>query len=381
MKDLEGFFEAQRILIVDESSASRIAIGRALFDLGTLSSAITFAASFESARELISKTVFTGLFCEYDLGKNRGVELFELMPPVQISGIVTKNRSEIAAAEAAEHDVDVFVRKPFTIQSLKSELARAVDLKKKRQANRSAAIEQMIEQAQSNRARANEYDTIGYRSLLGLYDALMAQGKKADAYKILRRLVLNFPVNPQRLMQVLRLAIETQHLGEIEDYYAPFTRVEEKTAEMVNHVSAALILSGRYLLQNGEVNRGVDLFKKTVLASGRRHAFLKKIIVTLVEADLANEADWFLTQFSFDQRETLEFLALDYLVLSRLKPLHEVLRRGRALLRDGHEDPIIYRVLIQASRQAGHFAEAEAFAMDAARRWPSESREYEALLG
>lgn len=379
-KPYKKFLSQQRILIADDSSVSRISIARGLTELGATSSLISLAESFDVAQALINSMsgskAFTIVISEYDLGPRSGIELVHLAKrnsDQAITAIITKNQSEAASAIAAENDIDVFLRKPFSMDLLKKTFADLIEDRSGSldSANPERALDRAIEALQRSQENKRIYDRRGYRALVHLFDSLIGQGNKSDAYLVLRRLVATFPLNPARLSMILRLAVETRQWGDIDAYYSRFLEVDSRSDELTRHMYAALVSSGKAALGDGKLEVAMNRFKWASLTSGKKSAVLREIALALTVAGHVKEADQFVAAYPQHERQSLEFLTLDYHVMSKFQPLHLILQRGRELLKAGHEHPAIYEILIEACKNAGHHSEAESLALDAGRRWPA----------
>jgi DNA-binding response OmpR family regulator len=383
-KPYKKFLSQQRILIADDSSVSRISIARGLTELGATSSLISLAESFDVAQALMNSTInstshskeFTIVITEYDLGSHNGIELIQLARSKSnqaITAIITKNQSEAASAIAAENDVDVFLRKPFSMEILKKTFSDLIEDRTGSldQTNPDRALDRAIEALQRSQDNKRIYDRTGYRALVHLFDSLISQGNKSDAYLVLRRLVTTFPLNPTRLSMILRLAVETRQWGDIDTYYSLFLEVDSRSDELTRHMYAALVSSGKAALGDGNLEGAMNRFKWASLTSGKKPAVLREIALALTEAGHVKEADQFVAAYPQHERQSIEFLTLDYHVMSKSQPLHLILQRGRELLKAGHEHPTIYEILIKACKSAGHHSEAESLALDAGRRWPA----------
>jgi DNA-binding NarL/FixJ family response regulator len=381
MTQFKGFFAHQRILIVDDHSATRVAVARCFSDFGVNAAQMSLAVSLHAARELIAKNRFTIVVCEYEVEFQSGIDLIRSVPDLALSVIVSRNQADQAMAEAAENDVDVFLRKPFSAQDFKNAIANAILTRKNPESKPDFHdLHEAIETIRYTTQAKQVYDRAGYRFLSGLCDALLGEGKKDEAYTALRRLVKNYPVNSERLSQALRLSVETRRFEDVQDYYSLFLKIDQKDEELIRHAFAALVMAGKACVGAGDIARAMDCFRKAVLTSGKRPPVIKEVVQSLLERNYVNEADEMLRAYPQHERESIEFLALDYLVLSRSSPLHQVLQRGHELVREGNADPMIYEILIQACQRAGHAAEAEALVLTAARLWPTRTEKYQALL-
>jgi DNA-binding NarL/FixJ family response regulator len=369
MKPYKDFFAQQRILIVDESSVSRVSIARGLCELGALNPTISLAESFEAAQALIASRTFTILITEFELGSRCGIDLLKSLKhgsELALTAVITRSQGEAAAALAAENDVDIFLPKPFSMDTLTRAFESAIE-EKRGTVSSELLLNRALTMLQKSNDRKRVYDRIAYRALTRIFDALMAEGKKTDAYLVLRRLVTTCPLNPERLKTALRLAVETRNFGDVNAYYEKFLEIDSKGEELVRYMYAAQVSSGKAFLKEGDLARAMEQFRRAALTSGKHAPVLREIVLALLEEGYHSEADAFISAFPQHERQNIGFLTLDYLVMSKSQPLHRVLQRGRELIQDGYQHPMIYGVLIQACKDAGHVSEAESLALDAGR--------------
>ena len=420
-KTFGDFLEKERILISDPNASSRTGLAKALTDLGVKMSQITLAGGFDSAKQAVEDSKPTMIISDFNLGEMSALDLFELPSfssrPIdeRISVIVTNNTSQAAIAQAAEGDVDVFIAKPYSLNSLKTALFKAVadklepseylkaiqegkrhlissDLDQALAVFESAAqldykpalayfyqgythtlLGSALEKAQESYSKGLEYNHIHYKCLIGLFEALLSQKKNQDAYVVLRRIIQNFPVNPNRLISALKLAITTGNYLDVERYHEVFVEIEIKSDLLVRSICAALITVGKYLIRSGETEKALKLLQKAGVSAGGRTAFLSEIILTLVGAELPLEADKYLSRFPQETRTTTEYLSLDYLVMSKSGKLDAVINRGRKLLQQGTFHPLIDRIFLETLMKAKLKRLAEAHAEEAASRWPNQA--------
>ncbi|MGE0615875.1 MAG: tetratricopeptide repeat protein [Bacteriovoracia bacterium] len=416
LRMLAEYLAKQKILVADPLSVSRVGIAKALVGMGAQTKLITTVDSFEWAMTTIKKDRPTVVVSDYNMGTRCGLELFEtevsefVSQPDRLTVIVTKNTSQAAVAKAAEGDVDVYVTKPYSLDSFQKLMIEAVKHKvhptpyvkaitegraylASSDFERAASVferaiqydekpalacyylghahelNRALEQAQASYNRGLTYNRIHYKCLLGLHDALMKQNKFPEAYNVLKRIIRDFPINPSRFNTALKLAVRTADFADMEDFYDLYVQMDDKSEELVKHICAALIVAGKVSLQQGKTDRAFSLFRRAGVTAAGKTAYLKQIISILCEYGHGDEADKFLSRFPKDVRETVEFLAIDYLVISKVKTIGQIIEHGRKLLKGGHHDPLIYRILAEASTQAGHGETAEMLRAEARRRW------------
>jgi CheY-like chemotaxis protein len=422
-KAITDYFSKHKILIADSNASSRTGIAKALGELGAKTHNMILVDSYAWAEQTIEQSKPTMLITDFNLGTVGAFDLFThpkySTVPMQerLSVVVTSNTSQAAVASAAEGDVDLYIAKPYNLQNFWSALKSAAAAKlqptdylrtiedgKKYLAtadlNRAIefferatqldvqpslayfyhghtkALSNAIEDAQSSYMKGLEYNRNHYKCLIGLYEALMTQQRREDAYFVLRQITRHFPLNPTRFISVLRLAVTTSHFEDIEQYYRIFLELDEKSDDLVKHTCAALITSGKSFLKKGDPARAKSLFQMAGISAGGKVQFLTEIITTLVNAGFADEADKYLKRFPQHTRETIEFFSMDYLVMSKTMPLQVTLDQGRKLVQDGRFHPIIDKILVAAFLKAGMKENAIFLAQDACRRWPTQAREF-----
>jgi tetratricopeptide (TPR) repeat protein len=420
-KAIADYFSKHKILIADANASSRTGIAKALGELGARTHNMILVDSYVWAEQTIEQSKPTMLITDFSLGSLGALDLFAhpkfSAVPTQdrLSVVVTSNTSQAAVASAAEGDIDLYIAKPYNLQnfwtSLKnaafsklqptdylrtiengkkylasSDLGRAIEFFERATQldvqpslayfyhGHTKALSNAIEDAQNSYMKGLEYNRNHYKCLLGLYDALMIQSRREDAYFVLRQITRHFPLNPKRYVSVLRLAITTGHYEDIEQYYRIFLELDEKTDELIKHTCAALITAGKSFLQKSDTERAKSLFQMAGISAGGKVPFLTEIITTLVGANLADEADKYLKRFPQHTRETIEFFSMDYLVMSRTMPIQVTLDQGRKLIQEGRFHPIIDRILISTFVKAGMKDNALFLAEDAGRRWPDQAQ-------
>jgi CheY-like chemotaxis protein len=431
-KDLKIFCDYinnDRVLIVDTSSASRVRLAATLSDLGVQSSKITLAANFTEGQTQMNALKPRLVICDYTLGTLSGLDLlqaqrahFKDLEDSCIFILITGNSSQTAVARAAEEDVDSFILKPYTLETLKISLVNAVVSKinptpyvkviregkellyaakplealpkfeaaSKLDPSPTLALYykaqcqnlmQVIEQAEESYREGLNLNKIHYKCLIGFFDLLSAQKRNDEAYGVVKRIAQYFPANPKRLSSVLRLAIVTENYDDMEGYYRTFVQIDARDDELVRYMCSALVVCGKYYLLRKHRTKSLEVFEKAAVTCAGQIQFLKYIIETLVEFDLADSAVGFYQRYRSADPSSDMTKALEYMVSSKKDGLSAGIEKGRELLKAGVKHPAVYRILIRQCVDAGLEDSSENLAQTAAKTWPERAGEFLSLAG
>lgn len=423
------FVQNKRIMVVDSQSFSRAALARTLMDLGASMSQITLESTYSSALASISQNCPDILFSEFDLENGTcGLDLLVTQRKINKQSkkslfiLVTSNTSQAAVARAAEEDVDGYLLKPYTMDGLRMAIMKyAVEKaypsayiikigegKEKLEQNSVDEALQIFTEAtaldpkpalahfyhglgeESRLTLSNaendyneglSYNKIHYKCMVGLFELFMHQKRNKEAYDVVRQISKYFPSNPDRLATVLRLAVINEAYEDIERYYQLFTKLDARNDMLIRYVCAALIVCGKYYLQNKENVRAVELFNKAKATSARNPRLLKEIVLSLLSYGLVFEASEFLKAFPAESHVSPEYVSLSYAIEERTLPEGESIAKGRELLTRGVQEYILYFILIQRSAQVGFKDHAEQLLKTAIGLWPDKQEELMAQMG
>lgn len=408
-------------MIADGSASSRIGIQRALVSLGAKAHQVHLAPTFNSAKaELIEKRP-DFVISDYRLGEYGGLDLLGVLKDQYPQDsdrtfiLITGHSSETAIAEAAEEEVDAYILKPFTMEKLQKYFREAVYSKIKPDSYRSKinqgkeylqkkSMEDAIKAFQEARKLSEkpslacyyegqgyfglkvypqadrsyrdglEFNNIHYKCLTGLFDVLVLEGKTEEAYVILDRLTQYFPVSPQRLGVVLRLAVETENFAEIDHYYRIFLDLEHRSEALVRTVSAALIVCGMDHLNKHRFKQAEDVFQRAVTASNRSPKLIREIVQTWIRHQHRDEANRFIRMVPPEAQNSPEFRIMECLISGleqdpQSPTFNEAIEKGRKLIAEGIHDREVYRMLIQKYEASGWQDSADHLRKDLTKRF------------
>lgn len=419
------FLAKTKAFIVDPSPSSRARLMRTLVDMGAKPHSIQTIASFEDAESRI-KEMPQIVISEYRLRDKSGFDLLQTFRKHKgqensLFILITANASQSLVAQAAEEDIDAYILKPYTQDSLKQSLMFAA-LSKFFPSPYSTAIEEgkkllftgkpeeakehfshamvlhdkpalacfyygqaelMINSLQGAEVKYQEglgYNKIHYKCLTHLFDLLYDMNRYGEAYEIVKQIATYFPANPKRLSTVLRLAIMTDNFNDIDSYYELFTSIENRTDELVRYICSAMITCGRYYLLHNYPERAISLFEKVKTTAAGREKYLLYIIQHLIEFSLEDKVDSYFSRFTADTFQTREYLIAEFLVKSRSMGASEILNRVQKLFRDKNISYCVYFVYLRALVTLGKENDAKLALEDAKFLYPDKAYVFQKLF-
>ncbi|MFY7993328.1 MAG: response regulator [Bacteriovoracaceae bacterium] len=395
------FLEENDVLIVDKNPSSRNRLLKTISDLGSKRHMIHSVASMAEAEQIIKTKKIGLVLSDYFITGGSGFDLFKKVRETHIDSkklcqiLVTSNISQTAVAKAAEEDVDSFIIKPYTIQIIQESLINAVNAKiypsayvvKIEEAkiamhegrfdeatsllkdamtmhSRPALalfymgqveyMKRAITEAEGNYSKGLSYNNIHFKCLIGLYELFMQENKYQEAYQVVKKVAKFFPANPDRLTQIVRLAIQTEHYDDMIFYYDIFTTLDERSKVLINYIGAGLYIAGKHHLINGNVSEALKCFECVAVSCSEFTKFLRAMITVLIENNLASEAETFLARFHAGSLDHEDYLVSEFLVFSALnKDPNFSVRRGLDLYNKKIRDFLCMKEMIEAMRTSG----------------------------
>lgn len=421
------FVQSTHTLVADPNGSSRARLGYTLSELGAKQNAVSFASTYEEAMEIIAEKKPRLILCEFTLGPHSGLDLLieqrKLHPELKecVFVLITGNTSQSAVAAAAEEDVDTFIIKPYTQDSLKRTLSNAAVAKiypseyirmieKGKSELFGGALDQALTtftyamtlnpkpalacfykgQAEEVKAALDSatkdfkkgltFNKIHYKCLIGLYELMMKRKEYKEAYNVVKRVAQYFPANPRRLASVLRLAIMTESYEDVEAYYRIFTMIESRNDELVKYICSALIVTSRYYFMNKVNSRALELLDKAAVSAAGKTTFLRYIIELMVEFDKHEEARGVLKRYPASLQKSPDYQSMDLLIARKSLDNGVLLQKGRDLIKAGIETVTVYEIVIAASAKAGLSDSAEELVRVATKKFPERAAKFQGLV-
>lgn len=400
-KEFKKFIEENDVLIVDKNPSSRSRLVKTVSDLGAKRHMIHSCASFAEAEEIINTKKVGVVLSDYFIGGGSGFDLFKLSrqknPNKKLCLIlVTSNISQSSVAKAAEEDVDSFIIKPYTVQSIEENLMSTI-LQKICPSEYIVKIEEGKDQINTGQYKkailtfqqamkmhpkpalahfyigqaeyllnnteeaVDSYSdgislvNIHFKCLVGLYDILVKESKYTEAYQVVKKIAKYFPANPDRLSEIIRLSVRTCNFQDMQMYYDIFVTLEEREAALINFMGAGMYISGKYHLMQNSPEQALKHFSNIAVSCSQYTKFLRAMIILLVQYDLVNEAEKHLSRFPLNTKNDPDFLIVDYLVSAKKITNHEfIIKCGLELFNKKIKEVNCLEVMLEAMVKAGY---------------------------
>lgn len=348
-----------RVLIVSSNSSARRSLQKFFCEEGISVQNIKARAKISDAMEDLKAGNISLIISDYMVAGRSGIELFEevqrINPYLKDSLFVLMSRESCKAeiAQAAEEEVDAFVLMPFTAGSIRRTLFETIEKKinpskymKLIEEGKKILLEEKNPQKALNyfqlalsenskpslacfyyaqvKKLMNEeveamnklieglnYNQIHYRCLVGLYEMYLGMGKEEDAYDIVKKVANLFPANPNRLAEVIRLAVVTQNYNDVHDYFNIFTEMEERNDLIIKHICSGLAVCGKHHLINNRVDRALESFRKLITAE-KSPKFVKIIMEFLIDFNQAKYTEEFRKKMEINEKSS-DYQLADFL--------------------------------------------------------------------
>lgn len=416
----KDFLTKNKVLLVDKSSASRRRLVKTLVDMGCKRSQIFSVGHYSEALDIVNSERPKLVLSDYAIPGGSGFDLFkqyrfmekELSDTTLV--LVTSNIGQSAVAKAAEEDVDSFIIKPYTVRSLEKSLISAVinklypskymkiidqgkkelmegDYEKALVTFESAIsisktaslayfyhgqVQNLIgqrDEAKGDYVQGLSENKIHFKCQVGLFDLYMQEENFIEAYSVVRRIAKYFPANPDRLKQVIRLAVITENYEDMVEYHEVFTNLDERPREVVDHVCSGLWVLGRYYFYKGDKLAGRDAFEKLAVSCMGDAKFLKAMVGKFVEERMFDEAGDVLKRYPAGSDQDEAFLVSKYLAFSGRMSVAEKVSAGLELFNNGLRDPQAAAIMVEALFEAGS-NKAQEYLEESQGLWPEDFR-------
>lgn len=395
----KAFFIKKKVMILDPQKSMKITLKKILFGFGIeLKDMLFVEGSFEEAIKEMSIHRPEIIFTPYTLSDKTVVDIYlhhEGLYPNRLDAaffVLSTDNSLATASIALDYDIDAFLAEPFTMTSITEtiqeslrpkllatpfdfEYSRAmVTLKegKIEQAKELSNVLNSIKGARFDKAvhfqglcafeEANfgeaikyfkQSDTIkpdAYRNLKALAKSYNSAQLWTEAYETHRKLIEKFPLGPERIPELIKLAVLNKRYDDIFFFYDFFHKLEVQDKIIKRHISAGLAICGKFLLETGKKKKGIEAIRLSAEYSEGSLEILKSIIPALLKAGVFSNARELLMKYHDELGEINDYKILELEILSQsANKQKEALAFGYRLLRSGVIETEVYTTVLSLS--------------------------------
>jgi CheY-like chemotaxis protein len=394
------------VLIVDKNPSSRNRLLKIMYDLGCNRARIHTAGHLQEAEELVKTKPIGIVLSDYFIGGGSGFDLFKMIRAQGAHNkhltliLVTSNISQTAVAKAAEEDVDSFIIKPYTIQSIEENLISTIASKVKPSAyvlkteegkdlierkmykeaiivleealklhpkpalalsyiGQAQYLQEMMDTAEDSYGAGLKLNNIHYKCLIGLYTMFMERELWNEAYQVVKKIAKFFPANPDRLAEIIRLAVRTENFEDMQMYYEIFTALDERNEMMIKYIGAGMYVSGKHLLFNSKIEDALKIFEQIAVSCSEFPKIIRGVITSLVDYAQVEQAEKYLMRFAAGSDENPDFLISEFLVMSHKSDASSstIAKQGLELFNKEVKDPQCLKIMIEHMEKCEYKAE------------------------
>ncbi len=431
-KIILDFFKNKKALILEPASTIRQSIRKQLTTFGMDNLNIITAESFGAAKNIITndlpEIVCTNLQC----GDASGIDLL----PIHLEAhsnrektlffVISSDNSMSTAAYKLNPDIESFIVEPFTFEAMQNTLVESllkkldISLTKKKlyKAKEYFNIKDFNKVCTLADEIVNEDTSLASDALLLKADALLAKNDNSQATEVLLSslelnpkhhgtlnriievyqknkeyqkayehtvtLIKNYPINPTRIPDLIKISIANKKYDDLLNYANIFSSLSDSHPIVKMHLAAGLVICGKFLVNEHETEKGIAALLKASEMSGQKIEIIKNIVQNLIIAGAQKEASNILNKFIIEnpQQNT------DELKIAELEIAHQttkdndyVLNMATNLIKANIRTINVYNILIIRSIWNKRSAEKiQEIINEAATYFPDNEEEFNKLF-
>jgi CheY-like chemotaxis protein len=348
---LYDYLKDKKIFIVDKNSSSRQRLAKTFNNFGAKMTNVFMGSSkdeiYDQALQAESCLVLTDYLIKGGSGFDLLRDLRKANPKsikTSLYFLVTGNTSQSLVARSAEEDVDSYILKPYTLESLQksimkvflekmypSEYMKKIEEGKELlfSAKEDEAIEvfkqamvfnpkptlacfyigqaHFIKEAKNDAKQDFEmglsFNGVHFKCLVALFDLLYKDKLYDEAYQVVKKISNYFPANPDRINTVVRLAVTTKAFEDIETYYGYYKDLEEREVSTIKHISAGLYVAAKHYIYQDNWEQALRHFEMSGIASMWNGKFILYMVEILTQNNYFEMALNFLAKFPPTERQ------------------------------------------------------------------------------
>lgn len=421
------YLETKDILIVDPSGPCRSSVKKCLTTLGAKVNKIEGVESFSDAKAFMENKKPSIVFTDYKLGAESGMGLCELLQEYYPSTkdrffvLSTGDSTEAVIAEAAEEEVDCFVLKPYSVNSLLDAVSISLlkkiapspyreSIEKGKEALAQEKAEEALkffteakkldkkptlacfyngksyeflknfEKALESYDEALKINTKHFKSLVGKYEVFKIQNQKKESYDAIKKIAEHFPLSPKMLGNAFELAVYTFNFEEVAQLYDFFVKMEVKPEELVKRVSAGLIVCAAFLIRHEKIDEALSAITKAINASMKQEWVILESAMCLYRNKKFEKAEEILVQMPVENRNTEKYKLADFYIFAANRKPEDYIPMGRKLIKEGIKDKNLAFITLKGTKELGKDEQITQVLKDISADFPEVEAEVDAEL-
>lgn len=402
---LGDFMGTDFCILVEESPSIVANIQRSLQDMGLSSRQILVARKYFDAEKMIREKRPKLVVTEYEIDGQMGLDLIQLQEEFYTDGeilrvIVTKVKTEAAISAAAEEHVDVFILKPFSIETFAQRVDEAVFRKqnpseyvKKIQEGKKAlklgefesaerifiaakgldvspasacyylgqTYEQMGLKAEALAfyREGRKFQPLNYKCLVGEFEFLLQEGRFSESLVVAPALMENFPITSSRLEQIFEAVLGQKDYLRLKDLHPLFMKIESRPSELVALASQAYYEGAMTLLKMGDGAHALAMSEMLFAATTNDFAFIDKIVRAFLVAKLPEAAMICFKKVSAAEMGSPRYKLLEFVIDELNSTPDQIVEKARRLIADENVSPEIFTSAVVNCKKIGKVTLAE----------------------
>jgi tetratricopeptide (TPR) repeat protein len=216
-----------------------------------------------------------------------------------------------------------------------------------------------LEQALNEFKEGRKFQPLHYKCLIGEFEALMGMKKYPEAYALVEPIRKNYPITSRRLGLMFVASVFTNHFDDLLGFYELFTNLDQRTPELINISSIALLTAGKHFIKQQDLPKALEYLEIGLLISGRDFSYLNRAITELIKAKATAQAEALMGKASPEDIGTPAYRRLSFQVDQMTLPKDQIIEKGRKLIFAGEGNTEIFKSVVQAMAEQGRETLAE----------------------
>lgn len=424
---IKKFLGDKKALIIDDKKTTRSTLKKILTTFGVKIQHIFIADNNSDACEIINDLKIDIVFAGYNIGEYKGIDLLtthmNVFPNRQraMFSLISGPNSIASSSLILDTEADDYIAEPFTTKSLSESFLKIVERKMASSPFLNAYhkikelivlndfenarklleplkkgdhhldevyyLEARVFQEEGNTEEALrlfesslEINSTHYLSLKCLAEEYsnIKMWKKAYAHTV--NLLNNYPINPERLPELIRLSIANQQYEDLIKYAKFFSELEVQSPCIKTNIAASLVICSRYFFRNNEKEKGRNTLLEAVKHSSGKLSILENIISISIENKEVKLAYDVLNQFEPIHGDSAVFKNLEIQIDYCNKDIKNVLKKGIPLAESGAANIQVYEVVILSSIMAQRKTNSIIHLIDkAVAKFPESSKHFQSM--